>query len=131
MRPLLRATAFTALLTAGVVALAAGEYDPLAKAPGAKVTTLDLSVPGEKRQVPLRVFLPSSTAPAPVVFFSHGLGGSREGNAFMGEHWAARGYVAVFLQHPGSDTSVWQGERPAKAMQAMNEAASLDNFLLR
>ena len=38
-----------------------------------------------------------------VVLFSHGLGGSREGSAYLGEHWAARGYVVVLLQHPGSD----------------------------
>jgi len=131
MTPLFRATAFIALLAASAVTLAAGEYDPLAKPPEVKVTTLDLSVPGEKRQVPLRVFLPSSTAPAPVVFFSHGLGGSREGNAFMGEHWAARGYVAVFLQHPGSDTSVWQDVPPAERMKAMRRAASAQNLLLR
>lgn len=42
--------------------------------------------------------------------FSHGLGGSRSGSAFLGEHWAARSYVAVSLQHPGSDDSVWKSE---------------------
>ena len=56
---------------------------------------------------PIRVYLPAAGTPAPVVLFSHGLGGSREGNAFMGRHWAQRGYVAVFLQHPGSDDGVW------------------------
>jgi dienelactone hydrolase len=131
MTPFVRAATFTALLAASVVAFAAGEYDPLAKPADAKVQTIDLSVPGEKRQVPLRVFLPSGTGPAPVVFFSHGLGGSREGNAFMGEHWAARGYVAVFLQHPGSDTSVWRDVPPAERMKAMRKAASARNLQLR
>ncbi len=66
-----------------------------------------------------------------MVLFSHGLGGNREGSKFMGEHWAARGYVAVFTQHPGSDDSVWKGKPFADAMQEMNRAASLENFLLR
>ncbi|HEX3127433.1 MAG TPA: dienelactone hydrolase, partial [Thermoanaerobaculia bacterium] len=65
------------------------------------------------------------------VLFSHGLGGSREGSAFLGKHWAARGYVAVFLQHPGSDESVWQGKPPRERLAALRRAASLENFLLR
>jgi len=65
------------------------------------------------------------------VLFSHGLGGSREGSAFLGRHWAARGYVAVFLQHPGSDGSVWRGKPVGERMAAMEEAANGPNFLLR
>ena len=137
MRPLVPAIAFAALCAAAILTLDNGEafaadgYDPLAKPTDAKVKAVDLNVRGETRQVPLRVFLPPGTGPAPVVLFSHGLGGSREGNAFMGEHWAARGYVAVFLQHPSSDTSVWKDVPPAERMNAMRKAASLGNLLLR
>src|ERR1700682_6560759 len=60
------------------------------------------------RDIPIRVYLPKENKPAPVVLFSHGLGGSREGYAFLRNRWAARGYVAVFLQRPGSDDSVWK-----------------------
>ncbi len=66
-----------------------------------------------------------------MILFSHGLGGSRSGSAFLGEHWAARGYGAVFLQHPGSDDSVWKNALLRERMQALKEAASLKNFLLR
>jgi predicted dienelactone hydrolase len=83
------------------------------------------------RDIPVRVYLPTNTAPEPVVLFSHGLGGSRTGSIFLGEHWAARGYVAVFLQHPGSDDSVWKDAPGQQRMGAMKRAASLDNFLLR
>jgi predicted dienelactone hydrolase len=70
----------------------------------------DLVVKDEKRsrEIPIRVYLPTDQAAAPVVLFSHGLGGNREGSAFLGKHWAARGYVAVFVQHPGSDDCVWK-----------------------
>src|SRR5260221_1600868 len=72
-----------------------------------------------------------ATDPAPVVLFSHGLGGSRAGSTFLGKHWAARGYVAVFLQHPGSDDSVWKDQRSRDRIRALKQAASTENFLLR
>jgi predicted dienelactone hydrolase len=91
----------------------------------------DMTVRDESREVPIRIYLPKERTAAPVVLFSHGLGGSREGSAYLGEHWALRGYVAVFLQHPGSDDTVWKGKEPAQRMSAMRAAASLENFLLR
>jgi predicted dienelactone hydrolase len=111
----------------------ANSYDPLAVDPASRPAHVDLTVhdAARDRDMPLRVYLPTNTAPAPVVLFSHGLGGSRAGSVFLGEHWAARGYVAVFLQHPGSDGSVWKDEPVLRRLQAMNQAASLDNFLLR
>jgi predicted dienelactone hydrolase len=115
------------------VELRAGNYDPLAVDPAFHPTHVDLTVHDAARQrdIPIRVYLPPNTAAEPVVLFSHGLGGTRAGSVFLGEHWAARGYVAVFLQHPGSDDSVWKDEPAAQRMPAMNQAASTENFLLR
>ncbi|MEO8497876.1 MAG: dienelactone hydrolase [Planctomycetota bacterium] len=115
----------------------ADDYAPLRLAHEDEVQTTDLSVrdAARDREIPLRIYLPPKSAtqpePAPVVLFSHGLGGNREGSAFLGKHWAARGYVAVFLQHPGSDDSVWKDQPLARRMAAMQQAASLQNFLLR
>jgi predicted dienelactone hydrolase len=111
----------------------ASNYNPLAVDPAFHAAHVDLSFhdAARDRDIPLRIYLPTNTAPEPVVLFSHGLGGNREGSKFMGEQWAARGYVAVFVQHPGSDDSVWKDAPPLKRMGAMNQAASLDNFLLR
>ena len=119
-----------------VLGAGAGEpsrHDPLAVNSAAGASHLDLTAhdAARKRDIPLRVYLPATSEPVPVVLFSHGLGGSRAGSTFLGEHWAARGYVAVFLQHPGSDDSVWRNASTGERMQAMKEAASLDNFLLR
>lgn len=116
------------------LAVAADEkYDPLRIPNETLAKPLDIDVKDEarSREIPLRIFLPASKAPAVVVFFSHGLGGTREGSAFLGTHWASSGYVAVFLQHPGSDDSVWKGKRVTERMAAMRQAAGLDNFLLR
>jgi predicted dienelactone hydrolase len=111
----------------------AAKYDPLAINSEFRVPLLELTVRDEKRSrdIPVRIYLPESAQPEPVVLFSHGLGGSRNGNEFLGKHWAARGYVAVFVQHPGSDTSVWKDKLPDDRMRAMREAASLENFELR
>ncbi|MCU0962385.1 MAG: dienelactone hydrolase [Pirellulaceae bacterium] len=123
-------------LLCGLIAQAASwgaDYDPLSLPSSSEVRTLDLTAVDSRRNrdIPLRVYLPSVSGAAPVVLFSHGLGGTRNGNSFLGRHWAARGYVAVFLQHPGSDDSVWRDEPLARRRQAMQQAASPQNFLLR
>ena len=131
------ASCLVALVLPSIVAVAAEVraegYDPLAVDPVFHPPHMDLTVHDapRHRDIPVRVYLPAGTAPAPVVLFSHGLGGTREGSVFLGEHWAARGYVAVFLQHPGSDDSVWRDQPLGQRRSAMNQAASLDNFLLR
>jgi predicted dienelactone hydrolase len=117
----------------------ADEYDPLKVESITSVRSIDLSVidVARDREIPIRVYLPpenagrSRLAAWPVVLFSHGLCGSRAGSPFLGKHWAARGYVAVFLQHPGSDESVWKDQPLAKRMAAMREAASGKNYLRR
>jgi predicted dienelactone hydrolase len=113
-------------------------YDPLKIAPAQKVTTHDLVVSDSSRmrELPVLVYLaeaesPTARQPAPVVLFSHGLGGSRFGSKFLGEHWARRGYVAVFTQHPGSDEAVWRGTPVVGRMTALKEAASAQNAQAR
>ena len=113
-------------MSALLMAVMLSAYDPLT-VPEAALSVQDLTA-GE---VPIRVFLPPQPTPAPVLLFSHGLGGSLELNRFLAEHWAKRGYVAVFLQHPGSDSAVWKEVAPAERMKAMKSAASLENFLAR
>lgn len=107
-------------------------YDPL-EVSGGEIKTLLLDVDDRQRNrtVPIKVYLHESKKPVPVVLYSHGLGGSRETGRFLGEHWAARGYVAVFIQHPGSDESVWQGRPLRERMRALRGAADGENLLLR
>lgn len=84
---------------------------------------LDWRDAARSRAVPMRIYYPEgSGGPWPVIVFSHGLGGSREGYAYLGRHWASHGYVSVHVQHAGSDSGVWRGQ--SRPMEAMNEAAA-------
>lgn len=106
---------------------------PLTLPEAALAAPLDFTVQDAKRDraLPVRMYLPATTTAAPVVLFSHGLGGSCQNNPYLGKHWSARGYAVVFVQHPGSDESVWRGKGPAQIPLAMKQAASLANFMLR
>ncbi len=118
---------------ASYAATAVLAYDPLALPEAASPAPLDFKVqdPKRERALPIRVYLPATKQAAPVVLFSHGLGGSCQNNPYLGKHWSARGYAVVFVQHPGSDESVWRGQRPGQIPMAMKQAASLENFMLR
>ena len=106
-------------------------YDPLTTREAA-IQKLDLVVrdANRSRDIPVLVYAPRS-GHAPVVLFSHGLGGSRDMGGYLGEHWARRGYAAVFPQHPGSDVDVWQGKPRGRGMASLISAASIENFVAR
>lgn len=103
-------------------------YDPLMAVSDLEaVERMSLHDAARDREIPLLVALPVSDEPAPVVLFSHGLGGSREACGYLREHWASRGYATVFLQHPGSDATVWQDVPLRERRAAMEKAASARN----
>lgn len=63
---------------------------------------------GDRVPRPFRVLLrlPRGLArPAPVVVISHGLGSTPEAFAYLGDHFASHGFVAILPQHIGSDES--------------------------
>ncbi len=108
-------------------------YVPLDIAPNWKAETLALTVKDtiRDREIPLRVYLPAIKTSVPVVLFSHGLGGSRDGNPYLGQHWSGRGYIAVFMQHVGSDEAVWKDVPLLQRMASMKKAANLQNTVQR
>lgn len=81
-----------------------------------------------ERSVPLKIYLPENQKVVPVILLSHGLGGSREVGAYVGEHWAGRGYVVVAMQHIGSDESVWKGVPRREILGQMTAAANPKTF---
>jgi predicted dienelactone hydrolase len=107
-------------------------YDPLwIGALKIASTLLDLPKPGSSDDLPLKIYFPPKSTAAPVIIFSHGLGGSRENNPYLGEHWAQRGYMVIFLQHHGSDESLWKSKGPLAALISMKRGASAENLVTR
>lgn len=83
----------------------------------------DWSDPARDRQVPAKIYFPQSPGPFPVIVFSHGLGGSRAGYHYLGNHWASHGYIAIHVQHRGSDSEVWQQAQRGDFIAEMRAAA--------
>ena len=87
--------------------------------------------PARERNLPLKVRIPDGSEKVPLVIFSHGLGGSREGGKAWGEHWSANGYLVVHVQHAGSDDSLWNGPGEGLPKQRMMRGATPEQLLGR
>ena len=87
---------------------------PLLQAQDSRATVLDeiWRDAARQREVPVKLRWPDASVHSgqrPVVLFSHGLGGTRDGGAVWGEAWAAAGFVVLHLQHAGSDLAAVRG----------------------
>jgi dienelactone hydrolase len=86
------------------------------------------------RIVPYKLYYPADRPGEtfPVVIWSHGLGGSRDGAGFIARYLASHGYVVCNIQHPGTDSSLWEG-KPGHPWDNIRKShiprsASLDRF---
>ena len=95
----------------GAATLAASSAWPLRAADADTFETLDIDWADARRQrpVPVRLYLPQAGRPVPLVVFSHGIGGTRRGYSWLGQHFARHGIAALHLQHVGSDRDLWTG----------------------
>jgi hypothetical protein len=71
------------------------------------------------RVVPYKIYWPAIKnapdqklpgAPFPLIIWSHGLGGSRDGAGFLSRYLTSYGYIVLHLTHKGTDTSLWEGK---------------------
>lgn len=66
----------------------------------------------DNRPVPIKIYYPECTGAEkfPVIVWSHGLGGTADGAAYLSRFLAAQGYVLLHVQHHGTDSSLWEGK---------------------
>lgn len=66
---------------------------------------------GRDRTVPYKLYYPDHVAArVPLVVWSHGFGGNRDGAAFLSRYLASHGYGILHLTHYGTDSSLWEGQ---------------------
>ena len=83
---------------------------------------LDWFDESRQRAVPVRLYWPEGAERVPLVVFSHGIGGSRQGYSYLGEYFASNGMASLHLQHVGSDRSLWAGN-PVSLVGRLHDAA--------
>jgi len=82
-----------------------------------------------QRVLPWRLRLPAAPQAAaawPLVVYSHGLGGSREGAVLWGQAWADAGLAVLHLEHEGSNTATARA-----GLRQLRKAASADQLRAR
>lgn len=64
------------------------------------------------RVIPIKIYYPVSheLMDMPLIVWSHGLGGSIDGAAFLSRYIVSHGYVVVHVQHQGTDSGLWEGK---------------------
>lgn len=95
-------------------------------APGWRSIDLDWFDMGRARDVPVRLYLPTAASGrrVPLVLFSHGMGGSRAGYSYLGQHWASNGFATLHVQHIGSDRSLWFDGSAISLVNRLQRAAN-------
>lgn len=86
--------------------------------------TLVLHDGSRDRDIPLKIYYPKTSFPQtfPVIIFSHGAGGSKDGYSYLGEFWASQGYICIHPQHLGSDSAILRKGRPLLTLRAITQS---------
>ena len=125
-------SAFALIMTSSFCCAPCLGYDPVGALFDLEEShSIEIQSSHEGRDIPLLISLPGKNGLLPVILFSHGLGGSRNGYKYVRTYWTGRGYATIFLQHPGSDESLLQGVSPSQALRQLRGAATRKNMNLR
>lgn len=64
------------------------------------------------REIPYKIYHPvdHGLEKMPVIIWSHGFGGNRDGASFISRFLAAQGYTIIHITHRGTDSSLWEGQ---------------------
>ncbi len=98
---------------------------------------LSLRDSGRNREIPLKIYYPGHISSSlPLIVFSHGYGGTREGYEYLGRGWADAGYIVILPTHVGSDSDAMAqaGLRaagdPAAAFEMQRQRTADIRFIL-
>jgi dienelactone hydrolase len=84
------------------------------------------------RVVPYKLYYPETDGKLPLIIWSHGLGGSRDGAAFLSRYISSHGYMVLHITHKGTDSSLWEGKpgHPWDAIRAahISRKTTLERF---
>lgn len=110
----------------GAVAVVGSGCATRTRLPNVAVIDRDWSDASRRRPVPARLYLPEPLPPqrVPLLVFSHGIGGSREGYSYLGNYLASEGIACLHLQHVGSDRRLWWEGVPFSVVDRLKRAAA-------
>lgn len=81
------------------------------------------------RLIPWKLYLPELVeGRAPIVMFSHGGGGSRDGNDVLGYHLATHGFASLHIQHAGTDDKAFRSSPRSIAAAANDPKKAEERF---
>jgi serine/threonine protein kinase len=102
-----------------------------------RTATLTLHDSDRNREIPLKIYYPGQISGSlPLIIFSHGYGGTRDGYEYLGRGWADAGYIVIFPTHVGSDSEALgqagfrAASDPAPAFEMQRQRAADVHFIL-
>ncbi len=84
-----------------------------------------------QRDIPLKIYYPAGQKDVPLIIFSHGYGGNKDGYVYLGAGWASAGYAVILPTHEGGDrqaamaggyTAMFKGESVVTSSQLDDNA---------
>ena len=84
-----------------------------------------------QRDIPLKIYYPAGQKDVPLIIFSHGYGGDKDGYVYLGTGWASAGYAVILPTHEGGDrqaamaggyTAMFKGESVVTSSQLDDNA---------
>ncbi len=86
----------------------------------------EMTLESRQRSIPVRVTAPIGDQPAPILIWSHGANGSKDGYAPLRDHWASHGYVVIQPTHGDSLSLAEPNElRRAGGLRARTASAAV------
>src|SRR5579864_8920832 len=117
------------LLLAAVIAVAQPAGAQTAAPRFSVIDSVVLHDPARNRDIPIKIYLPVTHDPAPLIIFSHGFGSSKDGYVYLAEGWAQAGYAVILPTHHGGDRAALQakGWQSVRSGEAASSAQLADN----